>query len=173
MHRWIALTSALWFCTGEGLTYAEGGFPVRIGQSGEYLELEYSNNGQIVKDHLPLYRAGNVRYFTAGVGLEERQAEYPPFSLKLIFTAGGKPYLSGVDVLIQPLTGGAVIKIPNEQIQGPWLFVDLPSGTYDIVATYGGQTRSSKGVTITAGKSKTLYLRWAQDAGVTVPLPNE
>ena len=141
MHRWIALTSALWFCTGEGLTYAEGGFPVRIGQSGEYLELEYSSDGQIVKDHLPLYRAGNVRYFTAGVGLEERQAEYPPFSLKLIFTAGGKPYLSGVDVLIQP--------------------------------TYGGQTRSSKGVTITAGKSKTLYLRWAQDAGVTVPLPNE
>ena len=37
--------------------------------------------------------------------MEERQAEYPPFSLKLVFTAGGKPYLAGVDVTIKPAKG--------------------------------------------------------------------
>lgn len=173
MHRWIVFASALSFCAGEALTYAEGGIPARIGQSGEYVELEYSSNGQIVKDDLPLHQSGTVRYFSAGVGVEERQAEYPAFSLKLVFTAGGKPYLSGVDVAIQPLNGKGAIKIPKEQIEGPWLFIDLPSGTYDIIATYGTQIRSSKGVKITAGQSKTLYLRWAQDAGATVALPSE
>ena len=173
MHRGVILASALWFCTGVGLTYAAGDLHARIGQSGEYLELEYSNNGQIIKEYLPLHQIGEIRYFSAGVGLEERQAEYPAFSLKLIFTAGGKPYLSGVDVAIQPLNGEAAIKIPKEQVEGPWLFVDLPSGTYDIIATYGTQERSSTGVKIAAGTPKTLYLRWPEDAGINVTLPNE
>jgi hypothetical protein len=173
MRRRIVLALALWICAGGAFTYAEAGSSARIGQSGEYVELEWSSNGQIVKDYLPLYQVGKVRYFSAGVGLEERQAEYPPFSLKLIFTAGGKPYLSGVDVTIQPLNGEPVIKIPNKQVEGPWLFVDLPPGTYDISATYGTQTRASKAVKVASGQSKTVYLRWTEDAGVTLPLPNE
>jgi len=174
MHKWIVLTSVLWCCVAEGLIYAEGGFPTRIGQSGEFLELEHPRNEQIVKDYIPLHQSGKVRYFSAGVGLEERQAEYPPFSLKLVFTAGGKPYLTGVDVAIQPLLKGQkVITIPKEQIEGPWLFVDLPSGTFDITATYGAQKRSLQGIRVMTGKQKTLYLRWAQDAGVTVNVPNE
>ena len=173
MHKWMVFASALWFYAGAGLIYAEGGFPARIGSSGEFIELEHQSNGQIVKNYLPLHQIGKVRYFSAGVGLEERQAEYPPFSLKLVFTAGGKPYLTAVDVTIQPQRGEKAINIPKEQIEGPWLFVDLPSGTYDITATYGTHKRSLQGIPIVAGKQKTLYLRWAEDAGATIKVPNE
>ena len=158
---------------GAGLVYAEGNSTVRIGPSGEFLEFQRSSDAQIVKDFVPLYKSGNIRYFSAGVGLEERQAEYPPFSLKLIFTAGGKPYLTGVEVAIRASKGETAISIPKEQVEGPWLFVDLPLGTYDIAATYGTQKQFLQGITIVAGKQKTLYLRWAEDAGGRGNLPTE
>ena len=172
MLPWIVVASILWFCAADGLIYAEGRLQARIGASGDYLEWEYQASGQTVKEYLPLHRSGKVRYFSAGVGLQERQAEYPPFSLKLVFTAGGKPYLTGVDVVIQAPNGGA-ITIPKEEVEGPWVFVDLPSGTYGITATYGAQKRSLHGIKIVAGKQKTLYLRWAEDVGATVKLPPE
>ena len=172
MYKWVVLALALWCSAGEGLLHAEGGFIARVGQSGEFLELEQSN-GQVIKDYLPLYRAGGVRYFSVGVGLEERQAQYPPFSLKLVFTAGGKPYLAGVDVTIQPAKGAAAITIPREQVEGPWLFVDLPPGTYDISAAYGEHKQALEGIKVVGGKQKIVHLRWAEDAGPTVKVPNE
>jgi hypothetical protein len=173
MSKRIVLALALWFCVGEGLTRAEGGSIARIGESGEYLELEHQSSGQVVKDYLPLYRTGAVRYFSVGVGIEERQAVYPPFSLKLVFTAGGKPYLAGVDVTIQPAKGAAAITISREQVEGPWLFVDLPTGTYDISATYGEYNQALKGIKVVGGKQKTVHLRWAEDIGPTVDVPNQ
>jgi len=93
--------------------------------------------------------------------------------LKLVFTAGGKPYLTGVDVAIRALNGETAITIPKEEVEGPWLFVDLPTGTYDITATYGTQQQSLKGMKIVSGKQKTLYVRWPEDVGATVNLPKE
>lgn len=169
----VILTSALWWFAGQALLAAEGTSTVRMSPSGESMDLQRSIDGQILKDYFPLHQSGKIRYFSAGVGLEERQAEYPPFSLKLVFTAGGKPYLTGVEVTIRTVQGETAASIPKEQIEGPWLFVDLPSGTYNITATYGTQKRSATGVRIVAGKQKTLYLRWAEDAGATVHLLNE
>lgn len=174
MRKWMVFASALWLWAADGVVYAEGRFPARIGPSGEFVELEHPSSGQIVKDYLPLHQIGEIRYFSAGVGLEERQAEYPPFSLKLVFTAGGKPYLTGVDVAIQPPNGETVVNIPKEQIEGPWLFVDLPSGTYGITATYGTHKQSLHGLKVVAGTQKTVYLRWAkEDAGAAPKVPTE
>ncbi|HET8721507.1 MAG TPA: hypothetical protein VFM24_05735 [Nitrospira sp.] len=169
----IALASALAWCAGEGVICAEGHAVARIGPSGEFVELEHSSDGRIVKNYLPLHHSGNIRYFSAGVGLEERQAEYPAFSLKLVFTAGGKPYLTGVEVAIQPRKGDSAVSISKEHIEAPWLFVDLPAGVYDIIAVYGTEKRSATGVTIVPGKQKTLYLRWSEDAGAAVHAPAE
>ncbi|HLZ36055.1 MAG TPA: hypothetical protein VKP13_18785, partial [Nitrospira sp.] len=79
MNGRTILIAALLCGAGAGLGFAEESYVARIGQSGEYLELEHRVNGQILKNSLPLHRAGGVRYFSAGVGLEERAAEYPPF----------------------------------------------------------------------------------------------
>jgi len=154
------------FCVG--VSFADSPVP-RIEESGEFLELEFQVNGKRSKGSLPLYRAEAVRYFSAGVGIEERSAEYPPFSLKLVFTAGGKPFLAGVAVTIQPARGGPAINIPREYVNGPWLFVDLPSGTYHVTAIHAARTQGLKGIKLEAGKTKTVHLRWPEDRVSAAP----
>ena len=173
MNGRIALALALPLCANAALSFAEGSVVARIGQSEEFLELEHQVNGQIIKNYLPLHQVGGVRYFSAGVGLEERAAEYPPFSLKLVFTAGGKPFLAGVDVTIRPAQGGTAIRVPREQVEGPWLFVDLPPGTYDITATHGDREQTLKGIKVEAGKRRMLHLRWTDDRGMPPKFPIE
>lgn len=157
----------------EGISLADGGVVARIGVSGESVELSHQVEGRTTIDRLPLYRVGDVRYFSAGIGLEERAAEYPPFSLKLVFTAGGKPFLAGVSVTIQPVNGGAAVTIPQEQVEGPWLFVDLAPGVYNVTAIHRDRTQGLKGITVVAGKQKTIHLRWAEDRGLAGSLPAE
>jgi len=155
---------------GSSLVLAEGNPVVKIGQSGEFLEFE--QNGQTIKDYLPLHRMAGVRYFSAGVGLEERSASYPSFPLKIVFTAGGKPFLSGVAVTIQPAKGTTIV-IPSDQVEGPWLFVDLTPGLYDVTATDGGHAQHLKSIKVETGKQKVVYLRWAEDHGIAGRVPAE
>lgn len=163
MRQTLISVLALWGSLCGGMSLAEGGSVARIGESGEFLELEHRVNGQVSKDSLPLYRAGGVRYFSAGVGIEERRAEYPPFSLKLVFTAGGRPFLAGVAVTIQSAKGGPSITIPPDHVDGPWLFVELQPGTYHLTAIHDDRTQGLKGVTVEAGKTKTVHLRWSDE----------
>lgn len=169
MRQIVIPMLGLWMSLCGGVSVADEGPVARIGASGESLELEYPVNGHLLKDALPLYLAEGVRYFSAGVGVEERSATYPPFSLKLVFTAGEKPFLAGVAVTIQSVTGGPSIKIPRDHVNGPWLFVDLPSGSYRLTAVHADRTQDLKAVKVEAGKVKTLYLRWQDEPGAVIP----
>ncbi len=168
--QWVGSLGAASLDPGPGLSRVEAGGVARIGDSGEDVELSHQVEGRTVVDRLPLHRSGNLRYFSAGVGIEERMAEYPPFALKLVFTAGGKPFLAGVSLTIQPAAGGPALAIPSEHVEGPWLFVDLPSGTYDITAAHGDRTQRVPGITVATGKQKTIHLRWAEEGGLPVKL---
>lgn len=156
---------------GPSLVFAEGSPVAKIVPSGDYLEFE--QNGRSAPERLPLYRSGGVRYFSAGIGLEERSASYPRFSLKLVFTPGGKPFLSGVAVTITPARGGKPIAIPSEQVEGPWLFVDLAPGLYDVTASYGNDLQRLKSVKVESGKQRVVHLRWAHDHGISIHTPEE
>ena len=147
------------------ITVAIAGPTARVSQSGDGLELDYQEGGRSYQDAIPLHRAGQARYFSAGVGIEERSASYPPFPLKLVFTAGGKPYVAGVSVTVQHGNGPIIVTIPPEQITGPWLFLDVPDGSYLIAATMEGQTEYLKDIKVERGTQKTLYVRWAEDRG--------
>lgn len=150
---------------------ADAGGVGRVLPSGDGVQMEYQGVEGMQQDIIPLYRAGAVRYFSAGIGLDERGAEYPPFALKLVFTAGGKPFLTGVTVTIQGPKGTEKIVVPGERVTGPWLFVDVPTGTYDISATQADQTQRLKAVKVERGKTTVLYLRWPEDRGIAGPLP--
>ncbi|HJR76898.1 MAG TPA: hypothetical protein VJ805_07985 [Nitrospiraceae bacterium] len=145
------------------MTVAIAGPTARISQSGDVLELDYQEDGRSHTDTIPLYRTGEVQYFSAGVGVEERSATYPPFPLKLIFSAGGKPYVARVSVTVRQSNGPTMVTIPSEQITGPWLFLDLPEGSYHIEATMGGQIRRLEDIKVESGTQKTLYVRWLDD----------
>ena len=144
----------------------EAGGVARVLPSGDGIQIDYQGAGGTQQDIIPLYQVGKVRYFSAGIGLDERQAEYPPFALKLVFTAGGKPFLTGVTVTIQGPKGTDKIVIPGDRVTGPWLFVDLPAGTYDISAVQADQTQTMKAIKVDRGKITVVHLRWPEDRGI-------
>lgn len=158
---------------GTTAVLADDNPAARIAPTGEFLEFEQIFNGQTVKSFLPLHRSAGGRYFSAGVGLEERSVQYPPFPLKIVLTAGGKPFLSGVAITIQPSHGGTAIAIPREEVEGPWLFVDCAPGLYDVTAADGEHVQRLKGVKVEAGKQKVVYFRWTEDHGITGRVPAE
>ncbi len=146
----------------------EGAMIAKIAQSGESVQLEWQSEGRTISNSLPLYTSGAIRYFSAGVGVEERSAQYPPFPLKIVFTAGGKPFLSHVGVTIQPAKGGEAIVIPPEQVEGPWLFVDLPRGLYDLSGTFSGYVQQLNGIKVEPNQQKVVHFRWKEDRGSPV-----
>lgn len=159
--RWSGIVSlAGWLCLTTTLGASSG---VRVSETEESLELEYRSGDTVVKDRLPLYRVGRVRYFSAGVGAEERSIEYPPFALKIVFTAGGTAYVTGPSVVIQKQSGEEVVSIPAEHVTGPWLFVDLPNDAYRIEATMEGNTVRLSNIKVEPDKQTTVHMRWANE----------
>jgi len=137
---------------------------VRVTTSTDSLELQISEDGGTpVKETIPIHRMGSIRYFSAGIGLEERSAHYPAFPLKLVFVAGPKAYLSQVSVTITDREGKVHLQIPPKQVTGPWLFLDLPPGNYDISAEGPGKASIKEHVTLSAKETKTIYLRWKEE----------
>lgn len=158
MRGLLGLT--LWIA---GITVVAAGMVARELPGGDAIELEIPTDVGPQKDLIPLYHSGSIRYFSSGIGQVEREATYPPFSLKLVFTAGGKSFVTGVAVLVHDAKNNTILTIPGEQNSGPWLFIDLPDGTYEIAATLGGQPQQAKGITIRRGHMTVQHMRWAED----------
>jgi hypothetical protein len=158
MSGLLALTLGL-----AGTTVVAAGVVARELPGGDAIELEVPTDIGPQKDLIPLYHSGSIRYFSAGIGLVERDAAYPPFSLKLVFTAGGKPFVTGVTVSIHDAKRNTILTIPGEQNSGPWLFIDLPDGVYGITATLGGQAQQAKDITIRKGHVTVQHMRWTKD----------
>ena len=109
---------------------------------------------------LPIYQVGDIRFLSAGVGLEERKATYPPFPLKLIFAQAGGALVAEVSVSIQDSSGIEILKISQDQVTGPWLFLDLSPGTYRVTAARGDGTSVTKTIHLPKGTTKSIYLHW-------------
>ncbi|MEO0426916.1 MAG: hypothetical protein AAF160_05660 [Pseudomonadota bacterium] len=84
--------------------------------------------------------AQQPNYLCSGLGLErtEEEANFR-HSLKLVFAQTDGHFIADVDATIVR-DGGAVL---TETCPSPWLLVDLPSGSYTVTATYGGETKSA------------------------------
>ncbi len=114
--------------------------------------------------HIPLYETGSVQYFSAGVGIEERQVRYPAFPLKLIFVEGKRAYTTGVAITITNHKESVIVSIPEKHVLGPWVFVKAPPGTYTVTATYLKNDKLKRRVTIHEKKPSTVYFRWPQQS---------
>ena len=118
--------------------------------------------GDIPKGPLkfPLYKGEDFFYFSAGVGLEERQLTYPPYPLKLVLVAGARAFLSNVSITVRQLDGPLTFDIPADHVEGPWVFMKLPAGTYLITASNKHQKTIEKQVSIVDNQTTTIHLRW-------------
>ena len=151
------LIAAAPFAPADAAPNAKGAPP------GDGIELKYTAaDGTTVTTIFPIYHVGAVRYFSAGTGLEERLAQYPPYPLKLVFIAGPRAYVTQVAVTIKDAAGKTNVLVPGEQVTGPWLFVDLPAGTYEITAIRRDRSEVKQKVAVGAGGSRTVYFRWKE-----------
>jgi hypothetical protein len=132
----------------------------RIVPEKQRVEIGRQNGTFMATGMVSLYEENHIRYFSAGVGLDERRAIYPSFSLKCVFASKPKPYLARVSVTIRDQKGKVVLTVPSERVTGPWLFVDLPKGTYSLTATRLDGTDIAKTVTLGEGKTTVAQFRW-------------
>ena len=105
---------------------------------------------------------GGVSYVSGGVGLESIErltALSGNFNLKLVFAMKSGDYLSNVKVAITDARGNTLVDTVSD---GPWLLTKLPTGSYQIAASYAGATEK-RSVAVSAGNLRTLDFRWATD----------
>jgi hypothetical protein len=101
-----------------------------------------------------------ARVLSGGVGAGEREQlaqQARGYDLKLVFTSTKGAYLADVPVQVMDGKGNVVADAVS---QGPWMFVDLPHGTYTIKATFDGKSETRK---VTLGKNqKVVQFRWSE-----------
>ena len=108
----------------------------------------------------PLYEQGSIQYFSAGLGKEERSLTYPPFSLKLIFVQGERAFLAGVGIRVSQVDGTPLLDIPGEEVEGPWLFMNIPTGTYEVSGTDSTGTTIKKTISVQPDQSTVVHFRF-------------
>jgi len=126
----------------------------------DHVTIHHGGDGFAASYALPIYQVEDIRFLSAGVGIEERKATYPSFPLKLIFAESGGAFLTGVSVTIQDMSGKEILTISPDQISGPWLFLDLGPGTYRVTAIRGDGTPIKQTIHLAKGKTKSIYFHW-------------
>ena len=82
-----------------------------------------------------------IPYLSGGIGEEERETlrhMAHDYNVQLIFAAKEGHYVADVHVTIADERGRTVLDAVSE---GPWLYTQLPSGTYTIMVQVSGQTQ--------------------------------
>ena len=92
--------------------------------------------------------------------MEERQLTYPTYPLKMILVQGARAFLSKVSFTIRQLDGPLTFNIPASHVEGPWVFVNIPTGTYLVTAENSKQQTIEKQISINEGQTTVLHLRW-------------
>jgi len=101
---------------------------------------------------------GDVPAVAGGVGLNARDAlrsDAPRHNVKMVFTLDTGNYLADVNVKVTDSSGKTVIDGVSD---GPWLYAQLPPGSYTATATYEGNTVTKRFSTGKGGT--TTYFRW-------------
>jgi hypothetical protein len=98
-----------------------------------------------------------ISYYSGGVTIEERAAIPQRFPMKIVFHTDKGNLLCNAEVTVSS-KGKVVFRGSAEN--GPWLFIDLPAGTYDVKAVQDGAAKAKKGVKLVAGRPRTVNLRW-------------
>lgn len=98
-----------------------------------------------------------ISYITGGIGFDERKALAgmgKDYSLKLIFARTGGAYVAMVNVEIKNSKESTIFTAVS---RGPWLFADLPSGIYTVIATSRGKAIQKQVQIETKGQTETRF----------------
>ena len=121
--------------------------------------LPMSTYGQLPKTQ----QQGDITYITGGVGEDESKAirgDAKNWPLIVDFSQhlqNHDAWISQVYLRILDLKGNAIFEVTTD---GPFLLVNLPSGSYMLTATYEGITKTQK-IQIVDGKAHRASLNWS------------
>lgn len=104
----------------------------------------------------PVIASAGMQPLSSGIGLENRQP-HPEYPLKLVFAMSGGAYLANVNVTILDSTGKEVATLHSP---GPWLFVDLPAGTYKVLAKRANGELATAMLHLTGDGQQVLRMTW-------------
>ena len=96
---------------------------------------------------------------SGGVSLNARdnlRSQTPPHNVKMVFALNTGNYVSDVQVKVTDRSGRVVLE---DVSNGPWLFAQLPPGSYTATATYNGAPMTHR-FTVGKGGVRTAQFRW-------------
>lgn len=100
-----------------------------------------------------------IRFVSGGVGGPERDyldSIAHQFDLQLRFATTEGAYLSDVRVVLQDASRRTVL---DTVADGPFLYVDLPSGTYSVIVSSGAREQQRR-VNVTNGRLSRVDFYW-------------
>lgn len=118
--------------------------------------------GSFVTDHeftAATTRAG-YPYMAGGVSIDERQlmAELGNnFNLKLTFAEESGIYLADVGLVITNQKNEEVV---NTSAGGPWFYIQLPPGKYDVKASFAGRTKTISDIPVSNSQQISRMFHW-------------
>lgn len=104
-----------------------------------------------------------VQYACTGVGDAKDDPKWGNYAVKLMFTTGGRAYVSYVQVKI---TDGAGKEVLVADCDAPWLVVNLLPGSYKVSATAIKKYTKTASLTVAGGaKQVELAIRFPEISG--------
>jgi hypothetical protein len=100
------------------------------------------------------------RYMSGGVGIEERSAmrkEAQGYDLDLAFADRAGHFLSDVNLTITDKQGNQIV---DTTTAGPWFYIALPDGKYDVKASYDNQIEELKNLEVSKNHGTARLLHW-------------
>lgn len=99
-------------------------------------------------------------YMSGGVGIEERgrmAKQADRYNLKLSFADRAGEYLDKVRLVIRDEKGGEIVETTAS---GPWFYIRLPAGNYDVKATFNHHTREIRRLRISKDRRVVRLFHW-------------
>jgi len=132
-----------------------------IGLSLVWSPVAPASSSNKAENIMPQLTKQGYGYLSGGVGVEERhlmRQQAHLYDLELSFADRSGNYLSDVKVVIDDEHGKQII---DTVTNGPWLYVDLPTGKYNIEATFDGQTEQINGLVVSNEHPAVRLLHWS------------
>ncbi len=104
-----------------------------------------------------------IQYACTGVGDAKDDLKWGNYAVKLMFTTGGRAYVSYVQVKIQDASGKEVFAADCD---APWLVINLLPGTYQVTAiALKKYTKTATLRVLGGGKQLELAIRFPEISG--------
>lgn len=104
-----------------------------------------------------------IAYLSGGIGEDEAKAiqQTTGYNLHMTFAVGAEnKYIPDVDVVIEKAQGQPVLTL---QDAGPLVYVQLPAGKYNVIATRNGEVRRDV-AEVGSGEARNLVFHWSGES---------